>query len=136
MRRLLLPILGALTLTQASACPYDYPERIEPGAWGGEHIGIMVSDSGAIIEYDCAAGVVSVPLLLGSRGEFSWMGTHSPGHGGPVRIDEPPNVHPASYSGRVSGNDMTLTLTLQDNSQPSQTFTLVRGANPSVFRCL
>ena len=139
-RRSVIRALSSVTIfavvAQASVCPNDYPERVEPGNWGGEHIGMVVSDTGAVIEYDCAAGAISVPLLLGSRGEFAWTGTHSPGRGGPVRVDEPPNIHPARYSGRVSGNNMTVTLTLDDNSQPPQSFTLVRGANASVFRCL
>jgi hypothetical protein len=123
-------------LAQASACPANEPERVAPGSWGGQHMGMVVSDTGAILEYDCATGVITVPLLLNESGEFSWTGTHSPGHGGPVRVDEPPDVRPARYSGRVSGNTMTLTLTLADNSLPPQEYTLVRGATAHVFRCL
>jgi hypothetical protein len=120
----------------ASACPADYPEQLPIGSWGGQHIGMVASDTGATIEYDCASGVIAGPLRLGAQGEFDWSGTHFRGHGGPIRVDEVPDAHPARYTGRATANDMTMTLTLLDGTMPPQTFTLARGANAGVFKCL
>lgn len=139
MRRMRVPLILALALATgaaASACPKDYPPRLPAGNWGGQHIGLVATDTGATIEYDCAAGNISGPLTIGANGDFDWQGTHYPGHGGPVRIDEPPNAHAARYSGHADAELMQLTLTLIDNSQPPQTFTLTRGANAGVFKCL
>jgi hypothetical protein len=97
---------------------------------------MIVSDTGAAIEYDCAAGTISQPLRLSADGAFDWTGTHYIGHGGPSRVDEPANAHPARYTGRATDESMTLTLTLTDGAQPPQTFTLRRGGNAMVFKCL
>lgn len=97
---------------------------------------MVVSDTGAIIEYDCASGVISGALVLGAQGEFSWTGTHIRGQGGPARMDEVPDAHPARYTGRATENSMTLTLSLTDGTLAPQTFTLTRGAAAGVFRCL
>jgi len=123
-------------LLSAASCPFDTPTRVPNGDWGGDHIGMIVTDTGATIEYDCAAGVITEPLLLGAQGEFAWKGIHYPGHGGPIRVDEPTNAHDARYTGRSDANQMVITLTILDSIQTSQTFTLSRGANPRVFKCL
>jgi hypothetical protein len=137
MRLIDLGLIGALAVAVgAAACPNDYPERLPAGTWGGQHIGMTVTDTGATIEYDCASGTIVGPLQLGANGAFDWRGTHYPGHGGPVRVDEPPNAHPARYTGRANAESMEMTLTLLDGTQPPQTFTLARGANAGVFRCL
>lgn len=122
--------------TGAAACPTDYPQQLPGGPWGGQHIGLIATDTGATIEYDCATGVIKGPLRLGAQGEFDWSGTHFRGHGGPVRENEPLDAHAARYSGRATADNMTMTLTLVDGTMPPQTFTLARGANAGVFKCL
>lgn len=97
---------------------------------------MIVSDTGATIEYDCAAGKITGPLALDANGEFNWSGIHSPGHGGPSRVDEPPDNRPARYTGTATSSSLRITLTVLDGSIPQQTFTLARGAEPRVFRCL
>jgi len=129
-------ILASATIAAARSCPSDTPERLPNGSWGGQHVGLVATDTGATIEYDCAAGNISGPLRLGANGEFDWSGTHYPGHGGPIRIDEPSNAHPARYTGRADAESMEMTLTLIDGTQPPQTFTLKRGGNAAVFKCL
>lgn len=136
MLRRLSALAVPVTVAVLVACPTGAPERLPEGEWGGQHIGLVASDTGASIEYDCAAGTITGPLRLASRGEFDWRGVHFPGHGGPARIDERVEAHPARYTGRVNGESMTLTLILLDDSQPPQTFTLTRGANAAVFKCL
>jgi len=134
LRAAFIPMVA--TLLTAASCPFDNPQRVPNGNWGGEHIGMIVADTGATIEYDCATGVISEPLLLRPQGEFSWKGIHYPGHGGPVRVDEPSNAHEARYTGKADASQMIITLTILDSVQTSQTFTLARGANPRVFKCL
>lgn len=120
----------------AAQCPTESARRIANGVWGGEHIGMLVTDTGATIESDCAAGVINQPLHLNAGGDFEWTGIHYIGQGGPIRIDQPPNAHPARYTGRAATGSMTLTLTLTDAAQPPQTFALTRGGNAHVFKCL
>jgi hypothetical protein len=96
---------------------------------------MVVNSAGATIEYDCARGTIDQSLLA-ADGMFTAIGTHIPGHGGPVREGEIPDKHPARYDGRTDGKTMTLEVTLTDSGQKLGTFTLERGASPSVFKCL
>jgi hypothetical protein len=109
---------------------------LPPGEWGGQHIGLTVLDRGATVEYDCASGTIDEPLHIDSRGGFLAVGTHTRGHGGPARIDEVPDRHPARYAGYTDGRTMTLTVTLSDSGELLGTFKLVRGTSPAVFKCL
>jgi hypothetical protein len=132
----ILCVLAASAVTTAVTCPADIPDRVPTGPWGGEHIGIVVTDSGATIEYDCAAGTITEPLRLDQSGHFDWRGVHYPGHGGPARINEPPDAHPARYTGHATTSQLVITLAILDMSVPEQTFTLQRGGNARVFKCL
>lgn len=120
----------------AATCPTDIPRRVPGGNWGGEHMGLIASDTGATVEYDCATGTITGPLALDGSGNFDWRGVHYPGHGGPVRIDQPPEAHPARYTGHATSTEMSITLTILDMAVPAQTFTLQRGAGARVFKCL
>ena len=106
------------------------------GVWGGEHIGMVVSDSSAILDYDCAHGFIDEPLEPDDNGEFEVVGVHVFEHGGPIRVDETPDEHPALYKGQIEGKVMTLKVTLTDNGEEIGTFTLTLGAVPNVYKCL
>lgn len=130
----LLPLLalGAMAFT----CPADIPERVPNGNWGGNDMGMVVTDTGATLEYDCASGAITQPLLLDGSGHFNWTGVHHIEHGGPIFEGEPQNTHAARYTGSATSNRITITITLTDTTYPTQTYTLVRGANPRVYKCL
>lgn len=107
--------------------------RIATGVWGGEHIRIEVGSKSATIEYDCASGVIDGPLVVDSNGQFNLRGTHKMERGGPVRQGEEPNQHPATYTGSIKGNTMTLTLKLADFD--AETFTLEKGKPGELVKC-
>ena len=109
-------------------------QRIATGVWGGPHISIKVAANSATIEYDCATGVIDGPLLVDSDGNFKLHGTHRMERGGPVRADEVPAKIPATYTGSIKGNAMTLTLKLADSSD-EETFTLERGKHGELVKC-
>jgi hypothetical protein len=109
-------------------------QRIATGVWGGQHIQIKVGANSATIEYDCANGVIDGPLIVDSDGNFKLRGDHRMERGGPVRADEQPRKIPASYTGSVKGNMMTLTLKLAD-SLDEETFTLERGKDGEIVKC-
>jgi hypothetical protein len=49
--------------------------EVDPnGAWGGEHIRMEVTDSGADIEFDCARGSISQRLELDDKGTLQDSG--------------------------------------------------------------
>jgi len=107
---------------------------LEFTTWGGTHIGLVITVSGATVEYDCAEGEILEPIRL-TGGRFNVLGLHYIGMGGPIGVDR---VHPrpARFEGRVDGDTMNLTVTLTDTKEQVGTFTLARGATPHVFKCL
>ena len=127
---LLLLLLGAF-----ATCRGSLTGPVNAGDWGGEHIGLVVGATGATIEYDCASGTIDEPLVA-TDGVFSAVGTHTRGHGGPVRQDEIPDKHPARYDGRVDGETMILDVMLTDSGEKLGRYTLVRGRTAQVFKCL
>lgn len=128
-------VLAFSVLISATTCPSDIPGRVPNGSWGGVHIGLVVTDSGATIEYDCGAGTITGPLTLNGSGDFDWPGVNYPGHGGPSRVDVPPDVHPARYTGHATSNQISMTVTIPDIAVPGQTFTAQRGADARLFKC-
>ncbi len=104
-----------------------------PGAWGGAHAALTLSDSGGTIEYDCAHGTLGV-LRTDAVGRFDVAGTHVREHGGPVRVDDTIEAQPARYVGQVTATVMTLRVQVgPDTLGP---FELVRGKQPQLFKCL
>jgi len=124
--------LAAITI---SACHTEVTAPDLFGTWGGDHIRLEVSGTGATLEYDCAVGTIEGSILP-HDGRFSASGTHTFEHGGPINQDELPDTHPASYEGQTDGRRMTLTVTLDDTGQVIGTYTLALGGVPRVFKCL
>lgn len=108
-------------------------ERIPTGNWGGLHINLVVGTRAATIEYDCASGVIQGPLVVDRDGNFNLRGVHRIERGGPIRADEKPNEVPATYTGSIKGNTMTLNLKLGDSDV--ETFTLEKGKEGELFKC-
>lgn len=127
-------VLAAL-LGVASCVDPEIPTTVT-GEWGGTHLGLIADVTGADLEYDCASGRISEPIVPNSDGKFVVSGRHFPGHGGPIRIDEEQEQRPARYEGLVQGMVMSITVTLTDTGETLGSFALVRGATPHVFKCL
>jgi len=108
-------------------------QRIPTGNWGGQHINIKVTARSATIEYDCATGVIQGPLVVDRNGNFNLRGKHRMERGGPVRANETPREIPATYTGSIRGNTMTLNLKVSDAEV--ETFTLVKGKEGELFKC-
>jgi hypothetical protein len=133
--RSLLTVLAAL-LGAACGDSRIGPPAVVTGDWGGVHAGLVATPDSGTLEYDCAAGRITEPLRPRSDGSFIAYGTHTPGHGGPIRIDEVMPKRPARYTGRVDGDHLTLTVVMTDSAMMVGTFDLYRGRSPRVFKCL
>lgn len=120
----------------AVACLDPEVPALVTGNWGGPHLGLVATDDGATLEYDCAEGRIVGAIRPDAAGRFLVTGEHLPGHGGPIRIDEVAERRPARYQGTVRGSAMTLLVTLTDTNESLGTFALVRGASPHVVKCL
>jgi len=122
-----------LILLVVSVAATPKMQRIARGVWGGEHIKIEVGEKSAAIEYDCANGEIEGPLVVDADGKFKLHGVHRREHGGPVRADEKPNEIPATYTGSIKGDTMTLTLKVEGADE--ETFTLEKGKPGELFKC-
>jgi hypothetical protein len=111
-------------------------DTVQSGVWGGEHIIMEVTESGATIRYDCAHGTIDEKIVSDRDGRFELRGTHVREAGGPVRSDHQPDSHPARYAGRVEGKTMTLTVTLTDTKESAGTFSLTYGEQPELTKCM
>src|SRR5262249_37594556 len=103
------------------------------GEWGGDHALLTVSDQTSHVELDCAHGDFSSAL---HSDRFAVAGTFVREHGGPIRVDEKADSHPAMFSGTVSGSSMTLTIHLTDTNESIGSFTLSRGSPGRVVKCV
>ncbi|HET9787615.1 MAG TPA: hypothetical protein VFP47_10800 [Pyrinomonadaceae bacterium] len=108
-------------------------QRIPTGVWGGQHINIEVGEKSARIEYDCANGVIEGPLFVDGNGNFKLRGSHKVERGGPIRAGDDTKGHPATYTGSIKGNTMTLTLKVGDGE--AETFTLEKGKEGELVKC-
>jgi hypothetical protein len=96
---------------------------------------LTVTDMSSHLEFDCAHG--DIPgALTAKQGAIAAQGTFTREHGGPIRIDEPADTHPALYSGTISGVTMQLGIRLTDSGEMLGSFMLVGGAVGRVTKCL
>ena len=108
---------------------------VSQGNWGANGIRFAVEENDVQIEYDCANGVINEKLMINEKGEFKANGSHTVESFGPIREDNPPKPKPAHYEGKVSGETMTLTVTLTETKEKIADFTLERGKTPRLHKC-
>jgi hypothetical protein len=108
---------------------------VPESTWGANGIRLAVEETAVKIEYDCADGEIEQSLKVDEQGNFTANGVHIRQKGGPIREDSPPPRQPARYQGKISGDKMTLKVTLTENGEVIGTFTLERGKTPRMHRC-
>jgi hypothetical protein len=112
------------------------PSSLADGTWGGEHIAMTIAASTTHLEFDCAHGDIPGVVSLDADGRFTAAGTFVRDRGGPVREGDVPDSHPASYSGSVRTDTMTLSIRLTDTGESVGPFTLTRGAIGRLVKCV
>ena len=125
-----------LTATALGACA-SVPKAAVPvtGEWGGRHVALSLSEASGTLNYDCAAGTIDGPLLPRSDGTFEVEGRHTPGTGGPEIVGQVRPSFRALYWGVIRGQRMTIQARVE-NGVALGPFTLVKDAEPIIFRCL
>ena len=122
----------AIAATLSTAAVVASAQSSKNSYWGGEHVRMTVTPTGAQLEFDCATGNILEPLPLDSGVEFKLKGNHTREHGGPIRKGEQSRDSEAVYSGKIVGRKMYLTLTIAD---AKQTFVLERGKPGHIMKC-
>jgi hypothetical protein len=128
-------LLAAVVATSACGSSPSGPSPVPTGRWGGDHIALTVADVATHIEFDCAHGDIPSALMVDARNEFVVSGTFVREHGGPIRVGEVPDSHPAAYVGSVT-ETMVLTVRLTDTNETIGTFTLSKDSAGRVVKCL
>jgi hypothetical protein len=105
------------------------------GAWGGEHISLELTAQGGTLEFDCAHGTIPGDIVPDRSGRFDVPGRYVEEHGGPVREKESSAGFAVRYSGQVTDDRMTITVTRSGTKTRLGTFTLVRDREPSLVKC-
>jgi hypothetical protein len=82
-------------------------DRVPAGAWGGEHLRLVVTDSGGTAEFDCAHGRLDSPLATDGEGRFDVPGTLVR-EGGPIREGAEEASQSVRYVGRTDGRSMQI----------------------------
>ena len=108
---------------------------VSQGDWGGTGIRLVVEPKTTTIEYDCATGEITEILTIDQHGNFAAKGFHAREMGGPFRENAPDNRQPAHYIGKISGNQMTLKVTLDDKDTSIGDFQLELGKNVRLHKC-
>ena len=130
MRR--LGTLAAVAMLAGCAVIPQKPAFLT-GPWGGPHVGLLLEGGIGTVQFDCAGG--SIDSVLAASGAFSATGTYRAGQGGPVRVGQIFTSQRATYSGSVTGDQMNLSVRLEDGSTLGP-FNLTRGATGQLTRCL
>ena len=102
------------------------------GTWGGDGATLTIAESVANFLFNCGDGKIPDKFVVDSAGNFDLIGTFDYGfcsQGLSVQIACEPGATPvtAQYSGHVSGNVMSLTVSPADFPR-SLEYTLIQGA--------
>ncbi|MEO6050787.1 MAG: hypothetical protein ABIP78_05570 [Pyrinomonadaceae bacterium] len=108
---------------------------VSTGIWGARGIILNVEENGVSIQYECADGQIEQKLMMNQQGDFAVNGFHTPQRGGPIRVDVKEARQSARFEGKVSGDKMTLKVTLTETNEVIGEFTLERGKTPRMTRC-
>jgi hypothetical protein len=116
--------------------PGDQAQIVEIGSWGGEQVGLDVTQSGATVEFSCAHGSIEGSLVLDEEGSFTSDGLYFQEHGGPVNEKDVTEPVKARYEGKVTGGSMSLTVVNLDTQEKIGTYSLTFGAAAKITKCL
>ncbi|HEX2722786.1 MAG TPA: hypothetical protein VHM24_07705 [Gemmatimonadaceae bacterium] len=119
-----------VVLLACHAGPSDPITEIE-GTWGGNNAGLIAEDTVAHVHIGCTLGYAKGPIRPNADGLFETTGTYN--------VDAYPIdrgiIHPARFSGRVTGKTMTLTVVLRDDGRVLGPVTLTFGKEPQMGPC-
>lgn len=127
-------ILAALVLTSGCATLEQKPPYLT-GSWGGPNIAVAFQGAFGDVRFDCATGSIDGLVMAAQGGAFTVKGVYRAGATGPIRVGERFIVQPATYSGNVVKDVMTLSVELDDGTLLGP-FTLTQGTPPQLNRCL
>lgn len=126
-----IAVLTAATLLGPCDPTGVRPPKDLAGTWGGDNAGLIADDTSAHIHIGCTWGDIHQALVTDPQGRFDLPGEHDI-TAYPI---ERGILHPARYTGRVTGSFMTLTVTLTDTAVTLGPVQLMYGKEPRMGPC-
>ena len=121
--------LLAIVALAAQPSPTSRPPAPE-GTWGGVGLRVEFVASGARLELDAAHGTIGEAIALDAGGRFEVAGTYVRERPGPTRVGgEDEGAEPARYRGTITGDTLTLEITLTRSGKAIGPLQARRGAN-------
>ena len=126
----------ALVAAAAVLGPCDPTKPIKPGdgltgTWGGENAALIADDTSAHVHIGCTYGNISQAIVPDVLGRFDVPGVQNiTAH--PV---DRGILHPARFIGRITGGQMSLTVTLTDTAVTLGPVQLAFGKEPRMGPC-
>lgn len=126
----------ALVLAAAVIGPCEPTSPLTPpkhvaGTWGGENAALIADDTSAHVHIGCTYGNISQQIVPDADGRFDVPGLQNiTAH--PVDLGV---MHPARFTGRISGFQMSLTVTLRDTAVTLGPVQLLYGKEPRMGPC-
>ena len=123
----------AVLVTALPACTSTpiFPGGLVTGTWGGNNAGLQATDSAAHVHIGCTYGDIHQAIVENQSGGFD-----VPGEQDITAYPVDRGVfHPARFVGSISGNTMTLTVTLTDTSVTLGPVLLTYGKQPVMGPC-
>jgi hypothetical protein len=106
------------------------------GAWGGRGMGMIVTDAGAALEFDCAHGTIDQAIRPNRSGRFTAPGSFTAEKPGPVGAGPPPPAQRARYTGQIRGKQMTITGALVKSRRKVGPYLVTHSQPPRLTKCL
>ena len=126
----IIAILSAFSLLGCSATT-STPITEVAGTWGGDNAGMIVKDTDVHVHIGCTLGDAVGPIRPDASGQFTATATYN--------VDAYPVdrgiIHPATFTGRIVGEKMTLTVSLNDTPRVLGPVTLTYGKEPTMGPC-
>jgi hypothetical protein len=126
-------IPAIVSIVTILACSTATSARITEvtGTWGGDNAGLIVTNTDVHVHIGCTLGDAVGPVHPDADGRFEATGTYN--------VDAYPVdrgiTHPATFSGQVIGETMTLTVSLTDTARVLGPVTLIYGKEPKMGPC-
>jgi len=135
-----LPLI-ALLLVAAARAPTSPPAagstpaggRPLAGAWAGNGFQLRTVPTGVVVQTGCLIGKIPHPVIPDKDGSFAATGYLNAPTTGFRLSDIAPRDRKASYTGKLSGD--RLTLTVHVDGTPDTTYAMKRGARIRFPRC-
>ena len=108
------------------------PAQVRVGTWGGDHLRLDVTATGAQAEFDCAHASIGEPLTLDANNHFT-AAAQFVTEGGPSGRTATPR--PARFAGSVADDQLTVAVTLTDTNEDAGTFTVTFGSPANLRKC-